>query len=118
MMWFGIAAEGAIDIKSTVVSGSIRTASAGLFILFFAFAIIVYVLTSLSTSHLAQSRNLSSPSRGIGIAFWGALGSFVVTGALGALGYGPGFGMVAFFLGFLTFFIGMAYLASLGVDIS
>ena len=38
MMWFGISADGAIDIKSTVVSGSIKTASAGLFILFLPFA--------------------------------------------------------------------------------
>lgn len=44
MMWQGISAEGAIDIKSSVLSGSIKTGSAGLFIAFLSFAVIVFVL--------------------------------------------------------------------------
>lgn len=112
MMGFGIAAEGAIDIKSTVISGSIKTASAGLFILFFAFAIIVYVLASLGASHLAQSRNLSSPLRNIGMAFWGALSTCFIAGTLGALDFGAGFGLLAGFLAILTILTGIAYIAS------
>jgi hypothetical protein len=34
MMWQGISAEGAIDIRSSVLSGSIKTGSTGLFIAF------------------------------------------------------------------------------------
>ena len=113
MMWFGISADGAIDIKSTVISGSIKTASAGLFILFFAFAIIVYVLASLGALHRAKSPNLHSPSRGIGIAFLGALGACVATGTLKALGYGGDFGFMSFMLGALAVGIGVMYLASL-----
>lgn len=115
MMWLGISADGAIDIKSAVISGSIKTGSAGLFILFFAFAIIVYVLASLSASHLAKPSIVHSPPRVIGIAFFGALGSCLTAGTLGALGYGSGFGFFAFMLGFLTVGIGIAYLVSVGV---
>lgn len=112
MMWFGISADGAIDIKSTVVSGSIKTASAGLFILFFAFCIIVYVLGSLGALHRKQSPNHPSPSRSIGIAFWGALGGCMATGTLKALGYGGDFGFMSFMLGMLAVGIGIAYLSS------
>lgn len=88
---------------------------AGLFILFFAFAIIVYVLASLSSSHVVKSSNVHSPPRVIGIAFFSSLGSCVAAGTLGALGYGTGFGFFAFMLGFLTVGIGIAYLVSVGI---
>lgn len=55
LMWLGVGAEGAVDIKSAVLSGSIKTGSAGLFTLFFGFGIIIFVLGSLN----AKSANAS-----------------------------------------------------------
>lgn len=49
MLYAGIAAEGAVDIKTTLASGTIRTGSAGLFIIFFAFLIIIASLALLAS---------------------------------------------------------------------
>lgn len=115
MMWLGISADGAIDVKSAVISGSIKTASAGLFILFFAAGIIVYVLASLGNSQQTQSPTVHSPPRVLGVAFFSALCICVTSGTLAALGYGSGFGFLAFMVGLLTVGIGAAYLASVGI---
>ena len=114
MMWLGISAEGAIDIKGTVLSGSIRTGSAGLFIVFFAFGIIVYVLASLAAAH-SQVSTIQRQSRTnhIGRAFWAVLAGLVFSGSMGAMGYGAGFGGLAIFLGFMLFFVGVAYVVNL-----
>jgi len=113
LTWYGVGAEGIVDIKSTVLSGSIKSASAGLFIVFFAFGIIIYVLASLSAEHVSHASLGSSPSKNIGRAFWGVLIALVASGALGASGYGSGFGLLAAFLGYMLFLVGIAYLASL-----
>jgi hypothetical protein len=44
MMVVGVSAEGAIDIRSSIVSGSLKTGSAGLFIAFLSFIVIAFVL--------------------------------------------------------------------------
>ena len=119
MMAQGIAAEGAIDIKSSVLSGSVKTGSAGLFILFFAFGIIVFVLSSLSSkaahANLSQAKARSKTHQ-LAWVFWGVLVCLVVVGTLGALGNGQGFGALAFFLGFLLIGVGAAYVAFLDAE--
>ena len=49
MLYAGIAADGAVDIKTTLASGTIRTGSAGLFIIFFAFLVIISSLALLAS---------------------------------------------------------------------
>lgn len=49
MLYAGIAAEGAVDIKTTLASGTLRTGSAGLFIIFFAFLVIIASLLLLAS---------------------------------------------------------------------
>lgn len=56
MMWQGISAEGTIDLKSSIISGSLKSGSAGLFIAFLAFVIMVFVLSG------ASHRREPSPS--------------------------------------------------------
>lgn len=119
LMWLGVGAEGAVDIKSTLLSGSIKTGSAGLFTLFFGFGIIIFVLGSLNAkSANAQLSSVQRKSRTkhIAQAFWGLLVAFLITASLGALGYGNGFGGAAFFLGFLLVFTGVAYVVQLDYE--
>lgn len=113
MMWQGISAEGAIDIKSSVLSGSIKTGSAGLFIAFLSFAMIVFVLTSAGqkTSQIS-STNLSKSKR-LGKGLVALLAACILSGALAAAGFGTGFAMLSTFLGFAFFMGGIAYLTFL-----
>lgn len=116
MMWQGIAAEGAIDIKSSVLTGSIKTASAGLFIAFLSFAIIVFVLSSLTkrTSAISQpSASGHTKSKRIAKLLIVLFIGLVTTGGLAALGYGPGFVFLAFFFGLMLSVVGIAYLTFL-----
>jgi hypothetical protein len=116
MMWQGIAAEGAINIKSFVLTGSIKTASAGLFIAFLSFAIIVFVLLSLVKRSLTTAQP-STPSHAkstrLAKILIGLLIGLVVSGGLASLGYGNGFGALAMFLGFMMFIVIMAYISFL-----
>jgi len=120
MMWSGISAEGAIDIKSSILSGSVKTASAGLFICFLSFVIIVFVVFSLS--HQSQAPNFSraegevKPFKRIGAAAKITFLAFIVTGALASSGYGEGYGAMAFFLGCGLFFTGLVYVIALDED--
>jgi hypothetical protein len=100
LMWLGVGADGSVDIKTSVLSGSVKTGSAGLFILFFGFGIVLFVLATLSgnkSSTLLNATQRRSRTHQIVRAFWGVLVSFVSTASLGALGYGNGFGMAALF---------------------
>lgn len=113
MMWQGISAEGAIDIKSSVLSGSIKTGSAGLFIAFLSFAVIVFVLTSVGQKpSQSLSQNLSKSKR-LGRGLAALLVGCIVSGALSAAGFGSGFAMLSVFLGFAFFLGGIAYLTFL-----
>ena len=116
LMWLGVGAEGAVDIKSAVLSGSVKTGSAGLFTLFFGFGIIIFVLGSLNTKGANAQLSMTqrkSRTKHIAQAFWGVLVAFLVTASLGASGYGSGFGGAALFLGFLLTFTGAAYVVQL-----
>lgn len=118
MMWMGISAEGAINIKSTILSGSIKTGSAGLFIAFLAFVIMALVLLSLRMQpsgepHQFKPISNKSKSQRILPVLWCILIALVISGGLGALGYGDGFGALAFFLGMLLVLVGAAYLTFL-----
>lgn len=115
LMWLGVGAEGSVDIKSSVLTGTVKTGSAGLFTLFFGFGIIIFVLASLSAK---MGGPLTEPQRRsrvrhIGYAFAGELVAFLVMATLGATGYGQGFGAAAFFLGLLLLITGGAYLVQL-----
>jgi hypothetical protein len=112
MMWLGVGAEGAVDIKSSVMSGSIKTGSAGLFLIFFGSAIVLFVLASLSVG--AQAKSITpfvrkTTAHNIGVAFFIILAALVVSGALGAMGYGAGFAGLAMFLGLMLICTGAAY---------
>lgn len=113
MMWQGISAEGAIDIKSSVVSGSLKTGSAGLFIVFLSFFVIVFVLMAQANSR-KESATHFKPNNGkaamVERAFFALLAGFIGTGALAAFGVAPGLGFVSAALGILTLFCGIAYL--------
>ncbi|MBX3628002.1 MAG: hypothetical protein KF892_23540 [Rhizobacter sp.] len=63
MMWQGVAAEGTIDLKSSVISGSLKTGSAGLFIAFLAFVVIVSVLAGAHKSPQSQPQQATDRSR-------------------------------------------------------
>jgi hypothetical protein len=116
MMWRGIAAEGAIDIKSSVLTGSIKTGSAGLFITFLAFVIIVFVLSSLVQSTLKSSQPLATghaKSKRIAKLLIVLFVGLIVSAGLAAFGYARGFAILAGFFGFLLIPVGIAYLAFL-----
>jgi quinol-cytochrome oxidoreductase complex cytochrome b subunit len=91
MLYQGISAEGVVDLKSSFLSGTISSSSAGLFMCFFALFIIVFVLTTLrSSSNSPQPR-----TRRLMAMFWGllvavgfcAVGAAVVTDPGGRLGF-------------------------------
>lgn len=115
LMWLGVGADGAIDIKSSLLSGSIKTGSAGLFIGFFGCVIVLFVLTTLTTKAAMAH---SSPQthrpvlRGIGRTFKYSTIAAVACGLASAFGWGPGFGAVAGGLTVLVFFSAIAYMAA------
>ena len=115
LMWLGVGAEGVVDIKSSILSGTVQTGSAGLFTLFFGFGIIIFVLATLSVKSTNASLSVAqrkSRTRQITFAFWGILACFVFTASMGAIGYGSGFGGASFFC-VLAFFTGVAYVVQL-----
>lgn len=87
ILHLGIAAEGIVDIKSTIVSGTLRTASAGLFLCFFAFMVIIFSLVSLYTPSKAATPTIVSGTKSkaerLRPFFWGLLGGVIVC-AVGA----------------------------------
>lgn len=116
LMWLGVGADGVVDIKSSVLSGTVKTGSAGLFTLFFGFGVIIFVIASLaareSQDRLSPTQRKSRTTH-IVRAFWGVLFAFVVMTVCAALGYGAGFGGAALFLGGLLVFVGIAYVVQL-----
>lgn len=113
LMWLGVGAEGTVDIKSSVLSGTVKTGSAGLFIIFFGFSIVLFVLATLTAKASLASTSLTkrhSKAKAIGQAFSALFIATVGSGALGAFGYGPGFAFLALGLGMMMLFAGGAYL--------
>lgn len=112
MMWLGIGAEGTVDIKSSVMSGTVKTGSAGLFLIFFGSAIVIFVLASLSAGATAKSTApvaRKSTAHSIGVAFFVILAALIGSASLAAMGYGNGFSALAMFLAFFLIITGAAY---------
>ena len=85
MLFHGISAEGAVDLKSSILSGTLKTSSAGLYICFFALFIIVFVLVSLLTPSKERAPGAKSRAARLMPMFWGllaAIGLCTVGGAL------------------------------------
>jgi hypothetical protein len=86
MLFQGIAAEGSIDLKSSVLSGTIKASSAGLYVCFFALFIIVFVLTTLLAPTRARATtSTATRTSKLMPVFWGllgALGAAVVSAAV------------------------------------
>jgi hypothetical protein len=116
MMWRGISAEGAIDIKSEVLSGSIKTGSAGLFLAFLSFSMIVFVLASTIKKPQPSLDSRYPKSRNLRMVFWGLLVALLASTGLAAIGYGDGFSFLASFLGFMVLIFGIAYLTFLDAE--
>ena len=89
MMINGITAEGAIDVKSSIISGSLRTGSAGLFIVFLSFIVVAFVVGSVFVSSIARNHDAvgsrrSAGQRAVRVIF-GLLGGAFASGAIAAL---------------------------------
>lgn len=85
MLFQGISAEGQVDLKSTILSGTLKASSAGLYICFFALFIIVFVLATLLTPPKVSVTKTKGRAQRLVSVFWGLLL------ALGALGLGAAF---------------------------
>ena len=103
MLYLGIVAEGTVDIKSTILSGTLKTASAGLFICFFSFLLIVFVLISLLNSPAASSQVPSGRPRARRLMpiFWGCLFGILASGFAYALLPGGASAIFSAIAGFL-----------------
>jgi hypothetical protein len=102
MLFEGVKAEGSVDLKSTVLSGTIKASSAGLYLCFFALFIIIFVLVSLlgtkQEDSAARPRGRSAKLIPI---FWGLLAALgICAGAIAVLPEGTrsGFAMAVGFL--------------------
>ncbi len=112
-MWLGVGAEGEVNIKSTLVSGAIKTGSAGLFIIFFGFLIVLFVLGTLTAKASAAHTSISArktKSQSIGRAIVIQFVALVISASLAAAGLGQGFGGLAIALGIGLLFTGIAYM--------
>src|SRR5436190_22153145 len=97
MLFSGISAEGFVDLKSTLLSGTLKASSAGLYICFFGLFIIIFVLGTLIAS-AAQGRGRA---RRLAWLFWALLSALAACG-LGVAFLPSGFRLFVFFpVGFL-----------------
>jgi hypothetical protein len=109
----GIAADGTLDLKSSIISGTLKTASAGLYVCFFALVVITFVLATLASSK-PTSVQPSAPktrSRRLYPLFWASLASLIAC-VLAALMGASGTALYSF-IGILSF----GFSASLGAII-
>jgi hypothetical protein len=86
MLYLGIAAEGVVDIKTSLFSGTLKTASAGLYICFFSLIVIVFALVSLYTPQkpdLQPKAVAKSRPEKLQPLFWGLLIGVIIC-AIGA----------------------------------
>ena len=112
LMVLGIQAEGYIDIQSELVSGKIKTGSAGLFVAFLSFLIIIFsiIRPKSNIAYEKKSDNRSAlSSRGIGliaIALICALLALIILISVFAEvpeGFGGGLFIAGFGLGYILF---------------
>jgi hydrogenase-4 membrane subunit HyfE len=78
MLYHGIVAEGIVDLKSSILSGTLKSSSAGLYICFLALFIIVFVLVSLITPRTPTEQKHTSRARRLMPMFWGLLAALAV----------------------------------------
>jgi hypothetical protein len=97
MLYNGIQAAGVIDLKSAMLSGTLKTASAGLFVCLFALFIIVFALAIVGGSNRQQTPGPKTRHERLIIAFWGLLVGAAVCGIGAALS--PGYSV--FSMGFI-----------------
>jgi hypothetical protein len=84
MLYLGIKAEGAVDLKSAMFSGTVRATSAGLYICFFSLFIIGGVLTTLVIPQRSEASAKTRHERLIQV-FWALLVGLVVCGSVTAI---------------------------------
>lgn len=116
MVWHGVSAEGTIDIKSSLVSGSLKTGSAGLFMVFLAFLLAAFSLLSIngeSKQNKAPTIERRTRSARLAKGFFALVAGSAICTALASAGFGVGFGLLAGALAFFAMFAGFAYLTFL-----
>jgi|GEM_PF-2692712 len=94
MVYQGISTEGHVDLKSVVLSGTLRTTSAGIYICFFALFIIVFVLATLLTPPKPSQAHSIGRAHRLKSVFWGLLAGIGACG-LGAAYLPEGFRTVS-----------------------
>jgi hypothetical protein len=80
MLFRGISAEGFVDLKSSLLSGTLRASSAGLYICFFALFIIVFVLVTLVTPPREGAAKAKGRARRLAPVFWALLFALAACG--------------------------------------
>jgi hypothetical protein len=73
MLFRGILAEGVVDLKSTLFSGTLKTSSAGLYICFFALFIMIFVLLPIITPAREGAAKARGRARRLFWLFWALL---------------------------------------------
>ena len=94
MLFRGISAEGIVDLRSTLLSGTLKASSAGLYICFFPLFIIIFVLVALITPAREGAPKVKGRVRRLLWIFWGLLLGLIGCG-LGAAFLPQGFRFVA-----------------------
>ena len=114
MMWQGVAAEGTIDLKSSVISGTLKTGSAGLFIAFLSFVVIVFVIVGSHKPGQAIGTRTEERSRFKRLLpiFFALLVALAAAVSLGSAGY-PAFIGLALLIGGLLVLVVIASLTFL-----
>jgi hypothetical protein len=80
MLYRGIQAEGTIDLKSALLSGSIKGSSAGLYICFFAVFVIALVLGSIVIGGNGIVADGHAPSKNLQRVLWAQLVAIALCG--------------------------------------
>ena len=109
MVFLGISAEGSIDVQGALFSGNIKTGSAGLFVLVFAFLIIITALlsTSLARAKSVSTAKITRPhfKRAMSVFILLITSSLILAFAAAFMpeGKGVGLGLAAAGFGFMAF---------------
>lgn len=83
MLYQGIKVEGQVDLKSTVLSGTLKASSAGLYVCFFALFIIAFSLASLLVSPSPQGIKQSvGRAQRLRPVLWSLLATLLLCGAM------------------------------------
>src|SRR5687767_7317625 len=103
MLFQRISADGVVDLKSPILSGTIKASTAALLMCFFALFIIVFVLATLLTPASGPTSGAKPHARRLMPLFWGILLTMVLCAVGAALtenaGGRLGFTMTLGFLG-------------------